>query len=42
MQILYYAILYKPLEHAWFWYMWRHPETNALKILKDDCALFYF
>lgn len=42
MQILYYSILYKGLEHAWFSYLWRRPETNALKILKDDCVLFFF
>ena len=42
MQILCYSILYKGLEHAWFWYLWRRPEINALKILKDDCVLFFF
>lgn len=42
MQILYYSILYKGLEHAWFWYLGRRPEINALKILKGDCVLFFF
>ena len=39
---LYYAILYKGLEHAWVLVFTGYPGTSPLGILRKDCVLLLF